>query len=37
MQIPVNFCGNALTILGFANASCQGGAVAFLDSFNTSS
>jgi hypothetical protein len=37
VQIPVNFCGNALAILGFANASCQGGAAAFLDSFNTGS
>jgi hypothetical protein len=35
VQISVNFCGNALAILGFANASCQGGAAAFLDSFNT--
>jgi hypothetical protein len=37
VQIPVNFCGNALAVLGFANASCEGGAAAFLDSFNTGS
>ncbi len=33
--IPVNFCGNALAVLGFANAGCQGGAAALLDSFNS--
>jgi ChpA-C len=37
VQIPVNFCGNALAILGFADAGCQGGAAAFLDSFNSGS
>jgi hypothetical protein len=35
VQVPVDICGNALAILGFANASCQGGAAAFLDSFNS--
>jgi hypothetical protein len=32
--VPVDICGNAVGLLGFANASCQGGAAAFLDSFN---
>ena len=27
--------GNAAGLLGFANASCQGGAAAFLDSFSS--
>jgi len=31
VQIPVDICGNALAILGFANASCVGGAAALLD------
>jgi len=35
VQIPVDICGNAVGLLGFANASCQGGAAAFLDSFNS--
>ena len=26
VQIPVDICGNAVGILGFANASCVGGA-----------
>ncbi len=30
--IPVNVCGNAIAILGFAEASCEGGAGAFLNS-----
>jgi hypothetical protein len=34
VQVPVDICGNAVGLLGFANASCQGGATAFLDSFN---
>ena len=34
VQVPVDICGNAVGLLGFANASCQGGAAAFLDSFN---
>jgi hypothetical protein len=28
--VPVDVCGNALAILGFANASCVGGAIALL-------
>ena len=34
VQVPVDICGNAAGRLGFANASCQGGAAAFLDSVN---
>jgi hypothetical protein len=26
ITVPVNVCGNALAILGFAGAGCQGGA-----------
>jgi ChpA-C len=32
VTIPVDACGNAVAILGFAEASCQGGAGAFLNS-----
>ena len=35
VQVPVDICGNAVGLLGFTNASCQGGAAAFLDSFNS--
>jgi hypothetical protein len=31
VQIPVDICGNAVALLGFANASCVGGAAALLD------
>ena len=31
VQIPVDICGNAVGLLGFANASCVGGAAALLD------
>jgi hypothetical protein len=34
LQVPVDICGTAVGLLGFADASCQGGAAAFLDSFN---
>jgi ChpA-C len=34
VQVPVDICGNAVSLLGFANASGRGGAAAFLDSFN---
>jgi hypothetical protein len=35
VTVPVNVCGNAVAILGFADAGCQGGAGALLlDSFN---
>jgi len=33
-QMPVDICGNAIAFLGFATAGCEGGAAAFLDSFN---
>jgi hypothetical protein len=32
---PINICGNAVAVLGFAEASCQGGAGVFLHSFNS--
>ncbi len=35
VQIPINFCGSAIAILGFANAGCEGGALALLDDFNS--
>ncbi|GIJ47197.1 hypothetical protein Val02_40830 [Virgisporangium aliadipatigenens] len=28
IQVPVNVCGNSIAVLGFANASCVGGATA---------
>lgn len=28
--VPVDICGNAAAILGFADAGCQGGALALL-------
>ena len=31
VQIPVDICDNAVGLLGFANASCVGGAAALLD------
>jgi hypothetical protein len=34
VSIPVDVCGNAIAILGFAEASCQGGAGVFLNSPN---
>ena len=34
ITIPVDMCGNAIAVLGFAEASCQGGAGAFLNSPN---
>jgi len=37
VQIPVNFCGSALAVLGFADVGCQSGATAFPDSFNAGS
>jgi hypothetical protein len=35
ISIPVDVCGNAIAILGFAEASCQGGAGVFLNSPNS--
>jgi hypothetical protein len=38
IQAPINVCGVAVGILGFANAGCQGGAAAGIwDSFNGNS
>jgi hypothetical protein len=34
ISIPFDMCGNAIAILGFAEASCQGGAGIFLHSPN---
>lgn len=31
IAIPVNICGNAIAILGFAEAGCQGGANVWLN------
>ena len=31
VQIPVDICGHTVGLLGFANASCVGGAAARLD------
>ena len=31
VQVPVDICGTAVGLLGFANASCVGGAAALLD------
>src|SRR4051794_15918793 len=28
VQVPINVCGNAIAVAGFANASCNGGAYA---------
>jgi hypothetical protein len=35
-QRPVNICGAAVSILGFSNAGCRGGAGVVSDSGNTS-
>ena len=35
VTVPVDICGDAAAILGFANASCQGGAAAMVDSNNS--
>jgi hypothetical protein len=32
ISAPINICGNAIAIFGFAEASCQGGAGVFLHS-----
>jgi hypothetical protein len=31
ISIPINVCGNAIAILGIAEAGCQGGAGVFFD------
>jgi ChpA-C len=35
VSVPINVCGNAFAILGFAEASCQGGAGVFFNSPNS--
>jgi hypothetical protein len=35
ISIPVDVCGNAIAVLGFAEASCQGGAGVFLNSYKS--
>jgi len=35
ISAPVNICGTAIAILGFADASCVGGAGVFFNSFNS--
>jgi hypothetical protein len=35
VQVPVDICGSAVGLLGLANATCQGGAAAFLDSLSS--
>jgi hypothetical protein len=29
VQVPINVCGNAIAVLGFASANCTGGAYAY--------
>jgi hypothetical protein len=36
VNIPVNVCGVAVSLLGFTNAGCEGGAAVISDSGNTS-
>ena len=36
VNVPVNVCGVAVSLLGFSNADCQGGAAVINDSGNTS-
>ena len=36
ISVPVNVCGTAVAVLGFAEAGCQGGAAVLFDSGNTS-
>jgi ChpA-C len=33
ISVPVNICGTAIAILGFADASCVGGASVFFSDF----
>jgi len=35
ITIPINICGNAVAVLGFAEASCQGGAGVFSHTSNS--
>ena len=36
VNVPVNICGVAVSLLGFTNAGCRGGAGVVSDSGNTS-
>jgi hypothetical protein len=36
VNLPINICGAAVSILGFSNAGCRGGAGVINDSGNTS-
>ena len=36
VDVPTNICGVAVSLLGFSNASCEGGAGVINDSGNTS-
>ncbi len=36
VNVPINICGAAVSILGFSNAGCLGGAGVISDSGNTS-
>jgi hypothetical protein len=35
VSMPLNFCGNVIGFLGFAEAGCRGGAAVLFDSGNT--
>jgi hypothetical protein len=35
ISIPVDVCGNAVAVFGFAEASCQGGAGVFLNTLDS--
>jgi hypothetical protein len=35
ISIPIDVCGNAIAILGFAEASCQGGAGVFFNTWDS--
>jgi len=35
VNVPVNVCGVAVSLLGFSNAGCEGGAAVINDSGNT--
>jgi hypothetical protein len=36
VNVPTNICGVAVSLLGFSNAGCEGGAAVISDSGNTS-
>ena len=37
VNVPTNVCGVAVSLLGFSNAGCEGGAAVINDSGNTTS